>query len=106
MKLSELHRILSLHLRPEQPHLDADVCVVVKMPYTTVGAKPMVKIRAAAAGFDWENGKFMLWPEEDLQPADRDFEEQFKKLQKDYGWLDYENRNLKSEINKLKGKLK
>lgn len=105
MKLSELRRIIELHDRPDQPHRDLDVMVVVKLPYPTVGAHPMVPLKSASAGFDWENGKFMLWPEKTLQPKDEKFAEQFTELEKKYGWLDYENRNLKAEVARLKKKL-
>jgi len=105
MKSSELYQILQRRqeMIAERPHLDEEVMISIKLPYTTVGAIPMVAVKSATSGFDWEQGKFILRPVEELQPADRDLEAQFKKLQKDYGWLDYENRNLKAEIKRLKG---
>jgi len=45
----------------------------------------------------------MYSTEEELTPADRDFAETMKHLQDKVGWLEYENRNLKSENKKLKG---
>jgi hypothetical protein len=44
-------------------------------------------------------------PEEDLTPSDRDFAKQMKEMQDRAGWADYENRNLKAEIRKLKKQL-
>ncbi len=104
MKLSQLKQIIDLYSNT-QPHNDPDVVVIVKLPYQTVGAMPSVEVKSAQMGFDWENGKFLLQTEEPLTPSDRDFEAKFKALQEKYGWLDYENRNLKSENAKLKKKL-
>ena len=81
---------------------DVEIMVAIKLPYTTVGAIPMVPVKHAYNGFDWENGKFILTPEETLTPADRDFATQMKKMQDDLGWAKLENRNLKAEIKKLK----
>ena len=102
MKLSELHRLVNLVYQPDQPHRDTDVVVVVKLPYTTIGGTPVVPIKQASSGFDWDSGKFMLWPEKNVQPADADFEKQFKDLQKKYGEADYENRGLKAEVRRLR----
>jgi hypothetical protein len=66
----------------------------------------MVAVKNAMTGFDWESGKFIIRAVEELAYADRDFDAQFKELQTKYGWLDYENRNLKAEIKKLKGMIK
>jgi len=57
-------------------------------------------------GFDWEAGKFIIMPEEDLTPGDRDFAKQMRDMQERAAWADYENRNLKAEIRKLKKRLK
>jgi hypothetical protein len=81
---------------------DTDIMISIKLPFSTVGAIPMVSVKHAYKGFDWENGKFIIDPEELLTPADRDFASQMKKLQEDLGWAKYENRNLKAEIKKLK----
>jgi hypothetical protein len=43
-----------------------------------------------------------LFPKENLTPSDRDFEAKMKKMQEELGWLNYENKNLKAEIRKLK----
>ena len=99
MKVAELKHIL------QYAKDDHEVMVSIKLPYTTIGARPMVKVKNAASGFDWEHGKFILRPEEELTPADRDFAAQMKKMQDDLGWTQYENRNLKAENKKLKSKL-
>lgn len=99
MKVSELKRKL------EHAKDDDNVVVAIKLPFVTVGALPSVPISLAFTGFDWDNGKFILTPEENVTPADRDFEKQMKDIQDKLGWAEYENRNLKSEIKKLKQKI-
>ena len=98
MKVSELKAIL------EHTKDDSEVMIAIKLPYATVGAIPMVAVKYAQNGFDWENGKFILRPEEELTPHDRDFAAKMKKMQDDLGWAQYENRNLKSDIKKMKAK--
>ena len=96
MKASELKQKLE-HVKD-----DVEVMVAIKLPFSTVGAIPMVPIKHAYNGFDWESGKFIIIPEETLTPADRDFASQMKKMQDELGWGKYENRNLKAEIKMLK----
>ena len=96
MKASELKQKLE-HVKD-----DVEVMVAIKLPFSTVGAIPMVPIKHAYNGFDWESGKFIIIPEETLTPADRDFASQMKKMQDELGWVKYENRNLKAEIKMLK----
>lgn len=106
MKLSELKQIIDDQLEHALPHEDDTVRIAIKLPYQTVGAIPMVEVKSAHSGFDWENGCFILYPEEELTPTDRDFAEKMRKMQEDLGWVQYENRNLKAEIKKLKAKLR
>jgi len=98
MKVSELKRILE-HVRDEN-----EVMIAIKLPYSTVGAIPMVAVKTAQNGFDWENGKFILRAEEELSPADRDFAQQMRDMQEQLGWAEYEKRNLRAEIKKLNKK--
>lgn len=104
MKFSELKRLIDLHYQSGRND-DSEVVVKIKLPYTTVGGMPTVKIKSAQMGFDWDKGKFVLWPEEDLTPSDRDFAQQMRKMQERAGWADHENRNLKAEIKRLKKRL-
>jgi hypothetical protein len=105
MKFSDLQRIVNLHYRPDH-YEDPEIMIRVKLPYDTVGALPMVKVKSMNMGFDWEAGRFIIWPEEDLTPSDRDFAKQMKEMQERAYNSDYENRNLKAEIRRLKKKLK
>lgn len=99
MKVSELKQ------RLESANDDDDVCVAIKLPFATVGAIPTVNVELVFSGFDWDRGKFIVTPEENLTPADRDFEDTMKSLQDKVGWLEYEKRGLKSEIKRLKKQL-
>lgn len=96
MKVSELKQILA-HAGD-----DHEVVISVKLPYSTVGAIPMVSVKSAQNGFDWEHGKFIIQAVEELAPADRDFAKQMKDMQEKWGRAEYENRGLKAEIRRLK----
>jgi len=98
MKVSELKRILE-HVSDEN-----EVMIAIKLPYSTVGAIPMVAVKSGQNGFDWENGKFILRAEEELSPANRDFAQQMRDMQEKLGWAEYEKRNLQAEIKKLNKK--
>lgn len=95
-----------LKQRLEHAKEDNQVMIAIKLPYTTIGAIPMVPVKLGFTGFDWENGNFILTPEENLMPADRDFAKTMKDLQDKLGWAEYENRNLKAEIKRLKKQLR
>ena len=75
MKFSELKRLVDLHHRDDH-YEDPEVVIQIKLPYTTVGAHPSVPLKSVWKGFDWDAGKFILVPEENLTPSDRDFAEQ------------------------------
>jgi len=106
MKLSELHRLVSVyHDEERMVREDPEVVIQIKLPYSTVGGQPTVRVKSIQMGFDWDHGKFIITPEENLTPADRDFAEQMRKMQDDLGWVKYENRGLKAEIKKLKKQL-
>lgn len=104
MKFSELKRLVDLYYRPDH-YEDPEVVIQIKLPYTTVGGMPTVKIKNVQMGFDWDMGKFIITPEEELTPSDRDFAKQMKEMQDRAGWADYENRNLKADIRQLKKKI-
>ena len=103
MKVGELYEHIGR--RVTYGDQDAEVVIGIKLPYSTVGGSPFVKVKNAQMGFDWDQGKFFIIPEEDLTPSDRDFAKQMKEMQDRAGWADYENRNLKAEIRLLKKKL-
>ena len=99
MKVSELRLALN------ESSDDDEVSILITLPYSTVGRRPMVSIKTAGFGFDWDSGNFILSPTEDLSPSNRDFEKMMREMQERNGWLEYEKRNLKAEIKKLKALL-
>ena len=101
MKFSELKRMVDLHHR-DGHYEDPEVVIKIKLPYSTVGAMPTVKIKNAYKGIDWDSGKFIFYPEEELTPSDRDFAKQMREMQERAAKADFENRNLKAEIRRLK----
>lgn len=101
MKLREFKQLVDRAVETARDYEDHNVVIAVKLPYTTVGARPTVPVISAFKGFDWENGLFIITPEENLTPADRAFTETMKKLQDKLGWAEYENRRLKAEIKTL-----
>ena len=105
MKLSELKQIIELYSR-DGHYEDPEVVIQIKLPYNTVCGTPFVKVKSVQMGFDWDQGKFFMVPEEPVMPSDRDFAKQMKEMQDRAGWADYENRNLKTEIRQLKKKMK
>lgn len=96
MKVSELKRILDFAQEEDE------LVIAVKLPYITVGGQLVITVESADSGFDWDKGKFILFPKENLTPSDRDFEAKMKKMQEELGWGIWENKNLKAEIHKLK----
>jgi hypothetical protein len=99
MKVGELKRAL------EYAKDDNEVMIAITLPYATIGAIPMVAVKNAANGFDWENGKFIIRPEENLTPSNNEFAKQMKEMQDKWGWAEYENRGLKAENNRLRKQL-
>ena len=99
MKLSELTAMLNRHAGRLDD--DPEIVVDIQLPFSTIGPSPSVPVKTVGFGFDWNKGKFFIYPMEKLTKADNDFREQFLELQKKYGWMDYENRNLKKEVKRL-----
>jgi hypothetical protein len=101
MKFSELKQFVDLYDNRGYRE-DPEVVIKIKLPYSTVGAMPTVKVKSAHMGFDWDAGKLIFYTEEELTPSDRDFAKQMREMQERAAKADYENRNLKAEIRRLK----
>jgi len=98
MKFSELKQFVDLY---DDFREDPEVVIKIKLPYSTVGAMPTIKVRSVHMGFDWDAGKLIIYPEEELTPSDRDFAKQMREMQERAAKADFENRNLKAEIRRL-----
>ena len=105
MKFSELKRLVDLYHR-DGHYEDPEVVIKIKLPHSSVGGTPTVKIKNAQMGFDWDHGKFIFQTEEELTPSDRDFAKQMMEMQERAGWAEYENRILKAEVRRLTKKIK
>lgn len=104
MKLSELKKIIDRCVELSS-HTDDEVVVEIRLPYSTIGSKPCTQVKSANSGFDWDKGKFMISTVETLTLSDKDFDGKMREMQEKLGWADYENRNLKKEIKRLKSLL-
>lgn len=80
---------------------DLEVCVVVKTP-GSVGGTPVVKVKSAHCGIDWDSGKFMIYTEEDVMRANHKTIEDVRKEAEKIGWDMYEVRGLKAEVKRLR----
>ena len=98
MKFNELKQYIDLY---DDFREDPEVVIKIKLPYSTVGAMPTVKVRSVHMGFDWDAGKLIIYPEEELTPSDRDFANQMRDMQERAYSADRENRGLKAEIRRL-----
>jgi hypothetical protein len=81
-----------------------DVVIITTLPYQTIGSHPTTPIRHVSAGFDWEQGKLLVWPETDIGPLQDEMKDTFKKMEKQHSELFLKNRLLENELKQLKGK--
>lgn len=86
-----------------EPPEDIIVGIVIKPG--GVGGTSVVGIKSIQAGFDWDNGKLMIYPEKDLRVIESDELLAMRKAIEKEEWAQYENRGLKSDIKKLNAKI-
>lgn len=80
------------------------VCIPIKTP-SAIGGTPCVDIERVSNGFDWDKGKLMLCPTEDLSKTDHDYMAKIRKEAENIGWSVYEFNNLKREVKRLRKQL-
>ena len=86
-----------------QHHVPKDITVsIVVKTAGTAGGTPGVGVKSMQSGFDWDNGKLMIFPEKDLRSIEADELERLRKASDKEGWAQYENVTLKRENKKLK----
>ena len=102
MKVQELIDALE---RINNFHPNQEVFIPVRAKFTTIGGSPCVGLKHVNAGFDWDSGKVFLVPDSEVTKSIDSEVEEMRKLHDRIARLEYENRNLKSDIKKLKTKL-
>lgn len=104
MKLQELKLIIDCYAEQSR-FLDNEVMVYIKVP-NSIGATPAVKVNHAQAGFDWNNGRFLIGCEQELMVADNNLMDRVRKAEEKYGWADYEIRGLEAQVKRLTKRIK
>lgn len=93
MKLSELKVLIDRWIER-----DPDAELHIKVFRESVGQTATVKVKGFYQGFDWDQGRILIYPETDLREISQDEKEKIRKELNDLGWLHYAISNLKSEI--------
>ena len=105
MNLQELYEIVLHQMRLcEKSHrspTDVKVCIPIQT-VNACGGTPCIDIKSAHKGFDWDDTKFMLYPETDLSLTDHDHLAKMRKEAEDMGLTAFEVGNLKREVKHLK----
>ena len=107
MNIFELKEKIDRIISTKQDYeLDRMRVVIPIKTIGSVGGTPCVDIKSVMAGFDWDDGKLMLYPVEELSRPDYDYLANMKKQASDLGWSVYEFNNLKRENKRLLKELK
>ena len=65
MTLLELKKLIDTHLK-DRPHHENDIVCIPNNKPNAVGGLPTTNLQAVGSGFDWDSGKFMLYPEKNM----------------------------------------
>ena len=76
-ELSDLLKRAALH-----GHGDDVIAIPYEVGHSTVGGRPYTPIKSASGGFDWDKGKFFLYPEISLGLNDEALQKQRKIMRK------------------------
>jgi len=105
MKLSELKEHIDRIMEYAPRDANSKVMIAIKLPQSTVGARPMRPITGIMQGFDWEQGKIILSTDEPLTPYDKVVGDSIGKIYDKLGLSEYQNKVLQREIVELKKQL-
>ena len=106
MNLLDLKQLVEQYTRNKEDYKleQIRVCIPIKT-VSAIGGTPVVDIKSMQSGFDWDNGKLMIYPIEDLSITDHDYLAKMRKEADDLGWSVYEFNNIKRENKKLLKKI-
>lgn len=106
MQVQDLKEKLEVFSNPSKYFDEETIVVRVHRPFPTVGGTPYVEVKGVGSGIDRDNGKFFIYPEEELCFKKDYSDEEIKKYVQKIDGLVWENSCLKREIKNLKNKLK
>lgn len=107
MTLSDLRDVINLAIENHNRYgggQEVVASIVVRVP-GAIGGTPTVGVKTIQAGFDWDNGKLLIYPEKDLRTIEADEILALRKANEKEGWAEYENRGLKAEVKRLRKQL-
>lgn len=95
MKLNELYAVVDRLMRaPRAENND----VMIRMSDPSIGPIAMTAVKHIANGFDWENRKTIITPEQDIYYHSD--EETIRRLRKELDKLAYEVVSLRTQLSK------
>jgi len=66
MTLRELKEEIDLYVKALPDYNDPTVCIPIS-DGTVIGGHPVIEVRSVCPGFDWDSGKFFIYPEKALK---------------------------------------
>lgn len=108
MNLSELRDVINIAIENHNRYgggREVVASIVVRVP-GMIGGTPTVNVKSIQAGFDWDNGKLLIYPEKDLRTIEADEILALRKANEKEGWAEYENRGLKAQVKRLNAVIK
>ena len=105
MKLHEFKNIVDHCNNSLYENEEEKVVIAIKRPWSTVGGSPFVEVKSASSGFDWDQGKFFIYPEQNLYLGEDTSAEKVSELSKKLERIRYELWTTKQEVKRLKKKL-
>jgi hypothetical protein len=105
MNLKQLKEILNRPIYENREDEEYRVGIAVATA-GSVGGTPVVGVKSVQYGFDWDSGKLIIYPEQDLREISRDEIKALRDKYSELSWKHYEISNLKRENQRLKEKLR
>ena len=106
MKLHEFKNIVEHCNNSLYESEEEKVVIAIKRPWATVGGSPFVEVKSASSGFDWDKGKFFIYPEQSLYLLQDTSADKVTELSKELDRIHYELWTTKQEVKRLKKQLK